>query len=608
MKWQIIVLSFCISAIGLNAQPERWQQRAAYKMDIDFDVRKHQFKGKQELKYYNNSPDTLDRVFYHLYFNAFQPNSMMDVRSRLLPDSDPRVAARISKLNAEEVGYLKVNSLTQDGQTVAFEEVETILEVQLNQPILPHSTATFIMEFDGQVPIQIRRSGRNSAEGIDYSMAQWYPKMCEYDYQGWHANPYIAREFYGVWGDFDVKISIDKNYVVAASGYIQNPEQVGYNYEEKGITVRKPQGEKLTWHFIAPNVHDFMWAADRDYVHTKYPAKDGTLLRFFYQENERTKEPWEALPAIMSEALEFLNANYGKYPYKVYSFVQGGDGGMEYPMATLITGERNLTSLVGVAVHELVHSWYQMVLGSNESLYAWMDEGFTTYASAETMNHLRAKGLIPGSPVANPQASNYDGYIRFAASGYEEPLSIHSDHFNTNSAYGVAAYTKGGVLLGQLKYIMGEPAFKNALLRYYDTWKFKHPNANDFIRVMEKESGLELDWYKEYFVYTTHTIDYAIDSLGTDQIYLSRKGVMPMPVDVLVTYENGSKELFTIPLCLMRGTKKEVLQGIKFTAAPRWYWTNPTYKLKVNGKIVNAQIDPFRGMADSNVNNNKVSK
>lgn len=155
---------------------------------------------------------------------------------------------------------------------------------------------------------------------------------------------------------------------------------------------------------------------------------------------------------------------------------------------------------------------------------------------------------------------------------------------------------------------MGEPAFKRALLRYYDTWKFKHPNANDFIRIMEKESGLELDWYKEYFVYTTHTIDYAIDSLGTDQIYLSRKGVMPMPVDVLVTYENGSKELFTIPLCLMRGTKKEVLKDIKFTVAPRWYWTNPTYMLKTNGKIMNAQIDPFRGMADSDVSNNKVSK
>ncbi len=608
MKWKIIVLFCCGSIIGLNAQPERWQQRAEYKMDIDLDVKKHQFKGKQELKYYNNSLDTLDKVFYHLYFNAFQPNSMMDVRSRSLPDADPRVAARISKLSAEEIGYLKVNSLTQNGQAVTFEEVETILEVQLSQPILPHSTATFMMEFDGQVPIQIRRSGRNSAEGIDYSMAQWYPKMCEYDYQGWHANPYIAREFYGVWGDFDVKISIDKNYVVAASGYIQNPEQVGYNYEEKGMVLKKPQSEKLTWHFIAPNVHDFMWAADQNYTHTKYPAKDGTLLRFFYQENERTKEPWGALPAIMSEALEFLNANYGKYPYKVYSFVQGGDGGMEYPMATLITGERNLTSLVGVAVHELVHSWYQMVLGSNESLYAWMDEGFTTYASAETMNHLRDKGLIPGNPIVNPQASNYDGYIRFAASGYEEPLSIHADHFNTNSAYGVAAYTKGGVLLSQLKYIMGEPAFKRALLRYYDTWKFKHPNANDFIRVMEKESGLELDWYKEYFVYTTHTIDYAIDSLGTDQVYLSRKGVMPMPVDVLVTYEDGNKELFSIPLCLMRGTKEEVLQDMKFTTAQRWYWTNSNYTLKTNGKIVNAQIDPFRGMADSNVSNNKASK
>ena len=178
--------------------------------------------------------------------------------------------------------------------------------------------------------------------------------------------------------------------------------------------------------------------------------------------------------------------------------IQGGDGGMEYPMATLITGERSLGSLVGVSVHELMHSWYQMALGTNESLYAWMDEGFTSWASDEVMNHLRGQGLIPGRALDDPHASDYQGYVNFAKSGFEEPLITHADHFVTNTAYGIAAYVKGAVFLAQLEYVIGKEAFRKGMLRYYNTWKFKHPNANDFIRVMEKQSGLELDWYREY--------------------------------------------------------------------------------------------------------------
>lgn len=608
MTKYIFITIACLMTFSLVAQPDRWQQRAEYGMEIDFDVEKHQYKGMQTLKYYNNSPDTLDRVFYHLYFNAFQPNSMMDVRSRTIADPDYRVGGRISKLGPDEIGYIKVKSLKQDGQAVQFETVGTILEVELTEPILPNSTATFVMDFDAQVPLQIRRSGRNNREGIDYSMAQWYPKMCEYDYQGWHANPYIGREFYGIWGDFDVKISIDKSYVVAASGYIQNPQEVGYGYEAEGMEVKKPAGEKLTWHFFAPNVHDFLWAADPDYTHTKYPAKDGTMLHFFYQKNENTEENWAALPAIMSEALAFINENFGQYPYKRYSFIQGGDGGMEYPMATLITGERRLPSLVGVSVHELMHSWYQMVLGSNESLYPWMDEGFTTYASNETMNYLRSKGLISGEAVENPQAGGMGGYVRLAQSGIEEPMTTHSDHYNRNGAYGAAAYTKGGVMLAQLKYILGEETFKRALLRYYNTWKFKHPNANDFIRVMEKESGLELDWYKEYFVFSTKSIDYAVGSIdiedGKSTITLERIGLMPMPLDVLVTYEDGSKTLVNIPLRIMRGAKQETFEDGTYITAEDWAWTHPEYKLELDGVVTSVQIDPFRGMADVNEENN----
>ena len=290
--------------------------------------------------------------------------------------------------------------------------------------------------------------------------------MCIRDsYQGWHANPYVGREFHGVWGDFDVKITIPQNYIVAGSGYLQNPNEIGNGYEDEGVKVTKnPRAKTLTWHFIAPNVHDFVWAADRDYKHTKLQAKDGPMMHFFYQENEKTKDNWEALPKIMDEAFTFINKNYGKYPYEQYSFIQGGDGGMEYPMATLITGERTLGSLVGVSVHELMHSWYQMILGTNESLYAWMDEGFTSYASAEVMDHLKDKRVLPGETAEFTQAGNYGGYFAVALSGKEESMTTHADHFNTNFAYGRAAYSKGAVYLAQLGYIIGEENMKKGLL------------------------------------------------------------------------------------------------------------------------------------------------
>lgn len=595
------------------AQPERWQQHVQYKMNIDFDVKKHQFNGNQIIKYTNNSPDTLYRVFYHLYFNAFQPGSMMDVRSRTISDPDPRVGDRIFNLNQDEIGYHKISSLKQDGLPLIFEMVETILEVKLAKPILPGKSSTFEMVFSSQVPIQIRRSGRNNSEGIDYSMAQWYPKLCEYDYQGWHANPYIGREFYGVWGDFDVTLNIDASYMVGGTGYLQNADQIGKGYTKNEVTPKPDKNGKLSWHFIAPNVHDFLWAADPDYVHTTFQRPDGLTLNFYYQPNDKTKENWEALPAIMDKAFDYINKNFGKYDYKQYSFIQGGDGGMEYPMATLITGERNIGSLVGVAVHELMHSWYQMMLATNESLYAWMDEGFTSYASSRVMQHLlETKVLKQGRVAANPQAGNYAGYFNLAKSGFEEPLTTHSDHYQTNRAYGLAAYSKGAVFLGQLEYVLGKPAFDEALLKYFYTWKGKHPNVNDFIRVFEKTSNLELDWYKEYFYHSTYTVDYALNNVSTSTenktiVQLERKGKVPMPVDVVITKKDGSKLGYTIPLQIMRGAKGADLDSINWNIAIDWPWTNTQYSLIIplkSEEIISIEIDPSERMADIEKGNN----
>ncbi len=613
----LTALAVLVFSLALYAQPDRWQQRAEYVMDIDFDVSKHQFAGKQTLKYFNNSPDTLNRVFYHLYFNAFQPGSNMDIRNQVLPDSDPRVKGRIQNLKENEIGYHKVNSLTMNGKACRYEINETILEVTLPEPILPTSVVTFVMEFNSQVPVQIRRSGRNNKEGIDYSMTQWYPKMSEYDYQGWHANPYVGREFYGVWGDFDVNITIDKKYILGASGILQNPGEIGYGYEPEGTSVRWGSGDKLTWRWRAENVHDFAWTADPDYKHTKLERKDGLTLHFLYQENDKTREYWANLPKVMDRAFTFTNENFGQFPYKSYAFLQGGDGGMEYPMATLITGERSFGSLVGVSIHESLHAWFYGLLGTNESLYPWMDEGFTEYASAEVENFLKKEKLLPGDPVDNPHLGANRSMVGFNASGREEPLSTHADHYTTNSAYGVGSYVKGHVILTQLEYIMGKPVFKKAMLRYFNTWKFKHPNANDFIRIMEKESGLELDWFREYFVYTTKTIDYAVKTVEKanrkeTRIILENLSLVPMPLDVVVTLKDGGKLVYNIPLDIMRGAKSGAeFPGEKYTILPDWRWTHPTYEFILDEKIKNVQrvdIDPSKRMVDRDLENNSWVK
>ncbi len=640
MKKAFCVCLFAICSLLSFAQPDRWQQRVKYLMDVKMDVSTNRFTGKQKLEYTNNSTDTLYKVFYHLYWNAFQPNSMMDNRSRELGknslgksrkgedqlDWDGRVRDRILNLKPDEIGYQKVLSLKMNGITQPYKEEETILEVNLTKPILPKATAVFEMEFEAQVPLQVRRSGRDNPQtGVRYSMSQWYPKMCEYDYEGWHPTPYVAREFYGIWGDYDVTISIDKNYMIGGTGYLQNANQIGFGYETPGTKVIRPAGDLLSWHFVAPNVHDFMWAADPEYKHLVRNIPNGPAINVLYKNknNDPAQDTlWTQLADAAVIVLPFIEKNFGKYPYKQYSFIHGGDGGMEYPMGTLLVGPS-----LGGAFHEWMHSWYQGMLGTNESMYAWMDEGFTTYSEAlvssyyhnymakKYPNNAGYQQIVEkeNSQLPLHESGSYSSYFYLVKSGLEEPLTTHADHFNTNFAYSLASYSKGAVFLEQLGYVVGADVRDKILLEYYKQWRFKHPNASDFFRIAEKTSGLKLDWYKEYWVNTTKTIDYAIDSLweedGKTKIRVKSIGKMPMPLDVQLEYKDGSKEIAYIPQYFMFGEKPIEDKSIPRTSFEPWKWTSPTYTFEIGHKLTDikiVEIDPTQRMADVDRKNNKL--
>ena len=199
-------------SFSLLSTAQYWQQAVDYTITVEMDVETAQYKGAETIVYTNNSPETLKKVFFHQYFNAFQPGSEMAIRLKNSADKNGRFKVNIDSLSKEQQGYLRVNNLKQDGQAVQTVDSETILEVSLAKPLLPGESTTFTLDFEGQVPDVIRRAGKNSSEGIAFSMAQWYPKMAEYDLEGWNADPYTGREFHGVWGNFDVKITLDKAF------------------------------------------------------------------------------------------------------------------------------------------------------------------------------------------------------------------------------------------------------------------------------------------------------------------------------------------------------------------------------------------------------------
>lgn len=611
MNKGLVYLFLMLFSVAGAQQNAYYQQNAKYTMDIEVDAADFTYQGKQTVKYTNNSPDALRVVYFHLYWNAFRPGSMMDQRvqaqgkkgdSRLQKDG----VSRLAQIPEDQTGFQNIHWIRQNGTDLKFEIQETIMKVYLNTPLAPNSSTEFMMEWDARIPMQIRRSGRNNREGVAMTMTQWYPKIAEYDYDGWAAFDYVGREFHAPFADFDVTIKIDKDYVVGAGGVLQNPLEVkGY---DDNSNVKFDAGNKAVWHWKAKNILDFAWAADPDYSVEHFTILDGPKVYYVYQKSDKTQF-WEASKPYIKNFFQLMNATFGRYSYPTYTYIQGGDGGMEYGMCSMILGEATtLEGLVGLMVHEGGHSWFQQMLATNESKRPWMDEGFTSYAEDFVMYRL----FPPQQAWPNPYVNAIKGYVNFTKTGLEEPASWLGDHHDSGSAYTYASYVKGELYLVELGYIMGEPTLSKVMKEYFAAWNLKHPSDRDFLHIAQQVSGMDLKWFHHYWLNTTKTIDYAVKSVqyGKDStvITLENKGGIPMPIDFSILTKDKKIISYQIPLNMTHTWKSADIYG-DFTTLAYWPWTQKEYTFTIpysRQQLSALGIDFSQRLADVNPQDNIV--
>lgn len=612
-KLKFSLFSILFSLILSAQQNPYYQQYAKYKMDIDVDAANFTYQGKQTLDYRNNSPDELKVAYFHLYWNAFKAGSMMDQRvqsqgvnadGRLAKRVGNTMVSRLSEIPKSEEGAQNIRWIKQNGKDLKFEIQGTVMKVFLAESIKPNSSTTFTMEWDANIPMQIRRAGRNNREGVDMTMTQWYPKIAEYDYDGWAAFDYVGREFHAPFSDYEVNIKIDKDYVIGAGGNLENPTEVkGY---DSNAAIKQDISNKVTWKWTAKNILDFAWAADRDYSVESFPILDGPKVYLVYQKSEKTKY-WSEMKPYITKYFQLMNATFGRYKWPSYSFIQGGDGGMEYGMCTMVLGEAtSLEGLSGLMFHEGAHSWFQQMLATNESVRPWMDEGFTQYAEDFVSYRL----FPPKEVQPNPFVGALKAYANFAKSGKEEPAVWLGDHHDNGTAYTYASYIKGETFLVELGYIVGEENLSKIMLKYYDEWAMKHPTERDFIHIAQLVSGMDLKWFQHYWINTTKTIDYGIKNVKYDSqsttITLVNKGGIPMPIDFSILTKDKKVINYNIPLNLTRVWKTKDIYG-NIQTLPYWSWTQQEYSFTIpytKSQIAAMGIDFSQRLADVNPQDN----
>ena len=567
--------------------PEYWQQRADYTIAATLDTSTTEVSGSVQIRYTNNSPDTLRYVWIQVDQNLYRTDSK---GSALFP-ADSRWGVR-----GFQGGY-NFSDVRVSGTTVQPRINDTMMRLDLPSPLLPRGGKTsFSFRYSFKVPEHgSDRMGRDSAL---YEIAQWFPRMAVYDdVRGWNTDPYLGQgEFYLEYGDYDYSITAPAGYVIAGSGVLQNPDEVLTGEQRRRLSVaaatsdvvqiitqaeaaaarnQRRSGTK-TWKFRARNVHDVAWAGAPDF---RWDATswNGILAQAYY-EFPKAGRAWEHGAEMTQWTIRQYSQLFFQYPWPQATSVAGPVGGMEYPMFVMVHyGNDDPTSIFGTVNHEHGHEWFPMIVGSNERRYAWMDEGFNTYLNAFANDE-----RYPGQ-------SAYPGYLRnwadAVAKGTQSPLMTAPDNIDP-VALGAIGYRKPAVVLLTLRnHVVGRETFDNAFREYIRSWAFKHPTPGDFFRSIENSAGEDLSWFWRGFFYTSDVLDIGIDSVSTRtadgqrfaHIALRRVTKIPFPVRLRVAHADGSAQDFSFPVNIWaRGDRFDAVVPVRSNVTGVRLWPDPS--------------------------------
>jgi len=539
--------------------PAYWQQDVDYQITARLDPATQTLHGKETITYRNRSPRSLPYVWIFLEQNICDPGSVTNQLNQP-PLAFEDVAFDFSCLGF--AGGIALEEVQSGGRPLVHTVHGTIMRVELPAPLAPGETATLDLSWRFRIPEM--GAGRMGRDGTLYEIAWWYPRMAVYDdVLGWNHDPYIgAGEFYLEYGRFDVSLELPAEYVVAATGVLQNPEDVltttqrerlaralasatpvaVIDADEAGTAQTRPtRGGTLTWRFAADSDRDFAFAAAPNF---RWDAVgwEGILVQTLYRPGAAG---WDEGIRMAEHAIRHFSEQWYRYPYPHATTIEGPIAGMEYPMLTFVAGT-DRENLHFTLMHELGHEWYPMVVGSNERLYPWMDEGFNMFIDiGATEDYFR------GTPYGDTYARNgVEAYPVHAIPGQEQPLSTRPVE---SRDLWWTAYTKPGLMLHLLRTeVLGPERFDAAFRAYTRAWAYKHPTPADFFRMMRNETGMDLDWFWRGWIYTTARLDQAVDSVtaGTDgpEIHLTNRGTMVMPTELAITYGDGTRDVVRLPV------------------------------------------------------------
>lgn len=599
-----------------------WQQDVAYTIDARIDETTHQINASEALVYTNNSPDTLHYVFFHLFQNAFIKGAYTHQLERA-----NGVKPRLGRYEAQGLGTT-ISDLMADDRPVRTELDNTILKVYLPEPLLPGHKVTLTMKFDTYFDRggTRRRMQMYDAWGfMHYNGCQWFPKISVYDAKfGWDTQQHLGKEFYGDYGSYKVTLDFASNYIVEATGALQNREEVlppdlrrkldlknfaGKPWNEKpSEIIPYKKGERKKWVFYGENIHDFAFTADPSYrLGTAYWK--GIECVAIAQEPHASG--WQNAAELVAEIIRTFSENYGLYHYPKMVAADANDG-MEYPMITMDGGRE--PGYRGLLVHEIAHNWFYGMVGNNETYRASLDEGFTQFLTSDGLIRIDGDTFKEERPKSWPgklrerrltrDVRVYNVYINDAATGNDHQLNTHSDDFSSALGHGGGyrlVYYKTATMLYNLQYVLGDSLFSQAMKHYVDQWKFAHPYFDDFRNSIIRYTKVDLNWFFDQWLETAKNIDYAVTGIrkvkGTDSFDISfrRKGAMQMPVDFTVTGRDGKQQSYTIPNTWF------VKEGS--TPLPRWTgWgkLNERYTARVAmpGGVRLVTIDTSNRLAD----------